>query len=888
MFYRFEKPVVWIMTTVLCISCARHLPHEMQPGESRTRFSVCLSATDGAKSAYFNDDCMNRITDINVFLFSGGRLCPGCSIYTETCNPEVELPDPAGVYDLFFVANVGDVRAEIERGCSDVSDMEAWTWRIPGYPEIKDKGVPMSCHVQDWKRGDSTGILLRRLASRIDIRFRNSTEYDVKVKSMVLRQSVAVVRPFGSSFSADSADDMLPFDDYNDYLTTFDITRAGGGNTVHLYCMENMQGDLLPDNDKAENKNLDNIPQEKSPLVTYFEVSAKVCGEQMRWEDVKYRFCLGKDVTGNFDVPRNSILSYTLDFASTPHDTGWTIEPDDPIYSDDVGVELRTAEYYPGWDEFTFTEVSPENPVTVTVFGKTYTVDGVNASETEGGTGALQSDCVVVGRKMFVCREKKYEIYVSQGNRKEGTVAVNTDKIPLYLCMCADNERGETVIVENLRAGMDYQLHVNPYCPSQGVFLPWSAVAFPDELASLAGEATLRNYWNQCFSISMPFDEDEDFEDWEIGKSFSRGHMTDLTVYVEAPSYECTFGCRTTSRHHGLIAYPSRLSVFDPWKLPVSRVLATSVIDNSCGDLSNAAASSKYALAPSDAGTMWSAGAWKKAGCLCSHSHGSFAASPDVAKRRLDVMLDEYSCGPAYARVFFWDYDSAPSSVWQLPVDIYLDVSYVPKFGVLVNGGRIFESDFGGISVNSTKERTIVSGRSWGFQFMAARRDSYFRLNHDYGSEDRTYVMRTVADASPVIDLAGWKISGGYAASYNAGSILYNTETNGDADMMPNDGSVYFTDPVIMNYETWNLRYDGQARSPYYNYAFKNLPSMEKWRMEYCAETILDQVRRMNPVFSGNKASTAVTRYKAGDVYVNYRLKADTYLQALTGEWDRY
>lgn len=877
---------------LLCMSVSACMRPVMEPTPQSdgvlARFHVSPADAQDVKSACFGDDCMNRISDINLFVFRDGKMCVGCEAYGKGGSLEVELPVSGTAYNLYFIANVGDVRLDAVENCRDEKDMRAWVLSAPEYSMIKDRGVPMSAVVEAWHPGDATDIFLKRLASRIDVRFVNSSEYQVDVKSMVLRQSVGRMRPFTPGFAARGVSDMMLSGDYDDYLTTVDVEEASNGRVAHLYCLENMHGDLLPDNDDPKEKNLANLPAGKASLVTYFEVNANVTGNAVRWDNVVYRFCLGRDVTRNFDIPRNAVMAYTLDFRSTPHDTGWTIVPEEPIYSDYVDVQLTHASYYPSWDVLDFPSASSRNPVTAYYNGRFYEIDGKSASIHDDDIKELDKTCIVVGSKMYIRCCTPYSVHLSQDGHMPKTVGVDMTKERLSFYLAGDNERGNTVKVEHLCAGGRYSLPVVPYHVSGGVFLPWKACFFPDEVISAAGADTVDMWMRKNFGLGLEDYGDEDYDSFSTDYSTDYSSLGQPWVDVVCPGRSTTMDYGFVLSGYGVSSSPCEMNVFDPHDLPVLRQFPLISFDNSCADLVNPDATDSYSFNIGGQQAFWADGAWKKNAWICEGGHGRINLRVNPASRSFDVSVDGYSCGHYDSAVCFWDYDQAPTGLYRQPFDVFLDLTYVPAFGILMNAGKYGVSTFSGASVTTGPSSTSIETKIWGYQFLPARADSRFRT--DFGSGIHDEMMQRIAQGAPyVVCMANpYLIPKGRVASYNAGSILYNMYAPDMDSYMPNQGSVYFCDPAGSVLSRCVYTYPARVSAPYYRYNFA--PQTPKKILNNNAEVLYVEIlnKDMQLSYDGSNLSEEFPQVRLGDIYVNYRIMCDTCLEVLMDDWARY
>lgn len=891
-FESMKKSLLLFLLPLLLVAC--HGAGELSPRSSfRTRLKIGVGEAEGVKSS-LDDALMDKISSLCVFLYRDGTLCSESSVFYECRSSsslqdlEVELPSADAVYDLYVLANMGDVRESVHQDCTGEAGIMDWTYRYRDYSVIKANGVPMAGSLRGWNRRQSPEVTMKRLASRIDVWFENNSDYDVEIKSMVLRQSVSTVCPFSEGFSARSSEDMFPFARYDDYLTTLDVRDAMNGEVVHLYCLENMQGDLLPSNTAPENKNPDNL-SDKSDLVTYFEICARVKGQTQVWDDVKYRFCLGEDATGNFNIPRNNILSYRVDFNSTPTDTGWTIEPGEVEYMNDVKVQVETVNYYPGWDVLTFPEATPQAPVRITIPGSgVYVVDGARTN-LENYPSTLEQECITLGKKLFVRRSSAYSATLTQPGKGSTSINVNSAKEKLQFFLTGRNERGDDVRVDHLQGGDSYTLYVDGYMKSRGKVVPWQDIAFPDEIANHVGRDMVTAFWNNSLGFDMyAGDDDMSVNSFSADEDEPGARMC---VCFDAPEQDCDIDYDFYIDTYDIDSGSRSMAVFDPDNLPFEGNFPLMEVDNSCADLSNPAASSRASVSFADNAVIREVAPWKKMGSRRSVANGTMDVSVNHRNQTLDFRFNEYSCGPASLSCWFWDYDTAPTGIYKQSVNVYLDVTYVPKFGLMFNAGTYGAASFPAARVTyPTRASTQIQTTAWGYQFLPARRDSRFKTELGNSSQDE--LLAVIAQNAPRIatNPDHLNLSGASVAHFNAGSVLLNPYSISPYSLMPNDGTVFFCDLGVLVPEAWTVTYPSKLASSYYMYNFKPSSAMNMTKAASDAQTWLSMVALIEPGFqSGSSRVNALMHRKVtGSVYVNYRIRCDCYLQGLMSNWNEY
>lgn len=185
------------------------------------------------------------------------------------------------------------------------SEEEIKVLRLEVDPAEPAGGLPMS-DSGDFRvsmGGTAVNIMFSRLYARVNFRVDLSDIPELEISAVRIRQAATSVTAFSESAAVATAD--------GDRASLTEISTLNSGGEVVLHVPENCQGVLLPENTDPWEKVPDNIP-DKAGLCTYLEVEAEFSGEGEYRGDVTYRFYLGQDDTGDFNITRNTENTVTL------------------------------------------------------------------------------------------------------------------------------------------------------------------------------------------------------------------------------------------------------------------------------------------------------------------------------------------------------------------------------------------------------------------------------------------------------------------------------------------------------------------------------------------------------------------------------------------------
>lgn len=308
---------------------------------SGVRVEFELSLRNPPSRSSFCPEELDKLSDINVWIYQAGVLLPDYSFYRNLSSGMqigIVFPSYSDVYDVYFLANAGSVQgpaleSEIGQACAT----------FDSYASFREKGFPMAGSVLGFSPSGNGSAVLSRLVGRYDIHaYDNPSNSKVSYSflSGKMKSCARTIRPFCSdgpgafASRAQSASEIL---EDGDALSTDDIATLNAGGTVTLYYLENCQGRLLPDNDTQYGKSSEAVAAatgdaSRPQLCSYLELCCRASTPTAEYSSVTYRAYLGKDATSDFSIIRNTVNSLTLDMASNLiHSNGWFVEPDSPV-----------------------------------------------------------------------------------------------------------------------------------------------------------------------------------------------------------------------------------------------------------------------------------------------------------------------------------------------------------------------------------------------------------------------------------------------------------------------------------------------------------------------------------------------------------------------------
>lgn len=249
-----------------------------------------------------------QVSDVNIYVCGENGDVVRCKYLSGTYSMSVPIQQGAK-YFLYAIANAGKAIV-----LKDTAAIENYSWGVSAASGLADAsgGVVMSgkTGLISLSDGAFVPITLTRGVAKITLRGdKSSLNAGVKIdiKSAAIKNIPKSVRLFKNNRAADVESvmdgDVISGSDLNNFFTT----------GITFYMFENMQGTLMPANtDQTKKVWPDNNLYSK--ICSHIELNAAYMSGTQKGT-LLYRFYLGKDMTGNFDVERNSQHTITVFFA---------------------------------------------------------------------------------------------------------------------------------------------------------------------------------------------------------------------------------------------------------------------------------------------------------------------------------------------------------------------------------------------------------------------------------------------------------------------------------------------------------------------------------------------------------------------------------------------
>lgn len=333
------KNIVLLVMSLLVLSCVRPVTECgcVHDAGSSDRYIISVEVelpyVVSSRSTFTEND-LNRITDLNVFIYHDGKLLEDyCGYFTDVSELMLAFPCDKNGFDIYMVANVGKVEAPLLE--SEISDMR---YVVNDYDDFRKRGFPMSNVYRNHMKGTLAVFKLKRLIGQYDVVMRNSAaDATYTIKDVRLLNCALDVYPFDAERKASVFTESGEYGEKpkGDALTEKDIEDLNAGKPVSLYFVENLQGELLPGNDDRRKKipsSLEDRYAGVSDRCTYIEITADVSTPAAEYSDGKYRFYLGQNETTDFSIRRNTLYEVTLDFTQNMVcEEEWRIEVSEPL-----------------------------------------------------------------------------------------------------------------------------------------------------------------------------------------------------------------------------------------------------------------------------------------------------------------------------------------------------------------------------------------------------------------------------------------------------------------------------------------------------------------------------------------------------------------------------
>lgn len=311
-----------------------------------------------AKSS-IDANTLDKIHNINVLVFRYDHdslvFEPERSRFFEEENPRL-LVDIFGKYKVVFLANCGhEILSEVAQLGSYQQICENLRIEYDDYVHgFKETGLPM-IYSTDIDAFNTTKIDIRfkRLYSRWALSMDyGALEYSTyEVKSVRIINAPKAIYPMAEASMIKNAADACS-EMEGDFLSADDLRRLGNGETVYLYILENMQGELLPDNYNSDAKTPQFLiargheDKINNRQLTSIRIEASANTPWAIYNKITYQVFLGKNTYSDFSIERNTPHRLTVKLtADKVVRVDWKIEPDQPVKVFDPRMNLAFETY---------------------------------------------------------------------------------------------------------------------------------------------------------------------------------------------------------------------------------------------------------------------------------------------------------------------------------------------------------------------------------------------------------------------------------------------------------------------------------------------------------------------------------------------------------------
>ena len=178
---RFLVVFVLLLSLSSCLSGIAVEEETTKPQDEIYPITVEVELPCGAadSKSSFTDDELNRITDLNVFVYHDGSLLEEYSCYfTDMTSLMLSFPYDRNGFNIYMFGNVGKIEAPEDE--SDISDV---FYAARTYEDFKLMGFPLANVFPDHVKGTLATFRLKRLVGQYNIVLRPSAEtaqYHVK------------------------------------------------------------------------------------------------------------------------------------------------------------------------------------------------------------------------------------------------------------------------------------------------------------------------------------------------------------------------------------------------------------------------------------------------------------------------------------------------------------------------------------------------------------------------------------------------------------------------------------------------------------------------------------------------------------------------------------
>lgn len=297
------------------------------------------------------------VGDVNIYVADGTGKVVHQGHYTSQVDMGFEVYDNME-YTVYAIANAG--KKITARSLEEIMGLEYVIDDISSICTTQG-GVLMSGHSepQILKGNGNITIFLTRCVAKINLKADYSGLYDdvkITVNKVQLRNAPAVMSIFEENRITSSANAIN-----GEIVYRPSVVELSKG--VEFWQFENLQGTLQPENTLQQEKQW---PQGSryAGICSYLELQASYSSPRKVGE-ILYRFYLGKDMVGNYDVTRNTQMNITVNFTKdgAVDENTWRVDNSE-IQDLVTEIELNPS-------HLTFTELGETKAIVATIYPAT-------------------------------------------------------------------------------------------------------------------------------------------------------------------------------------------------------------------------------------------------------------------------------------------------------------------------------------------------------------------------------------------------------------------------------------------------------------------------------------------------------------------------------------
>lgn len=341
-----------------------------------------------SKSETEKDD--SRLENINLYVTDENGELVFHKYSEREMDFEVETHDKR-LYSIYAIANAGKKIA-----AKSAEEIEWLSHSIPDISYIRSSGgaVLMSGKTDPILLDSATAITvyLTRCVAKVSLK----ADYSQLSNDVEMKINCVELKNVPSKTSLFRENRILSPDNSITGNTIYDLTADELAKGIVFYQFENMQGTLQPENISQQDKvwpegNL------YSKVCSYIEMQASYSSPR-KTGNILYRFYLGNDMVGNYDVKRNTQLNITVNFKGdgAVDENTWRVDNSE-IMDLVTGIAVTPENY-------TFTELGASFQLSATVSPSTAHNSSVAWSSTNAAVAEVDENGRVTSISEGECR----------------------------------------------------------------------------------------------------------------------------------------------------------------------------------------------------------------------------------------------------------------------------------------------------------------------------------------------------------------------------------------------------------------------------------------------------------------------------------------------------